>query len=333
MSSACKTDTLQHLNSQAMRSVYAKVKSVADTRTTVLFLGETGTGKGVVAKLLHKLSQRRSGPFVNFHCSTVPETLLDSELFGHERGAFTGAYKQHVGKFELARKGTLFLDEIGTISLASQLKLLKVLQDRTFQRVGGEKEIGVEVRVVAATNRDLEELCEQGAFRWDLYYRLNVFPILLAPLRERTEDIIPLAEYFLGRLNALYGKGIEGLQSEAASALIRYHWPGNIRELENIIERAYLLEQSPRIAPASLPAEFFKRKQPSQASLPVDIKQSLAEVRAAAVQQAEFNYLKSLLTAHKGSIAKSAQQAGISVRQLNNLMHKYHLHKEAFKSI
>lgn len=333
MPSVSRTDTLQHLNSPAMRTVYAKIKSVADTRTTVLFLGETGTGKGVAAKLLHELSQRRSGPFVNFHCSTVPDTLLDSELFGHERGAFTGAYKQHIGKFELARNGTLFLDEIGTISLTNQLKLLKVLQERTIQRVGGEKEIGVEVRVVSATNKDLEELCAQGAFRWDLYYRLNVFPILLPPLRERTDDILPLAEYFLGRFNTLYGKGIEGLQPEAASALITYHWPGNIRELENIIERAYLIEQSPRIAPASLPVELFNRKQPSLAFLTVDIKQPLAAVRAAAVQQAEFNYLKSLLRVHKGRIDRSAQQAGISVRQLNNLMHKYHLDKEAFKSI
>ncbi len=332
MSSFYRPHVLLHLRSPAMHKVYAKIKAVADTRTTVLFLGETGTGKGVVAKLLHELSQRRSGPFVNFHCSTVPETLLDRDLFGHVRGAFTGAYKQHIGKFELARNGTLFLDEIGTISLASQLKLLKVLQERTFQRVGGQKEIGVDVRVVSATNKDLEELCEQGAFRWDLYYRLNVFPILLPPLRERPEDIIPLAEYFLGGFNTLYGKGIEGLQPNAASALTTYHWPGNIRELENIIERAYLLEQSPRIVPTSLPAELFNRK-PSLASLPVDIKQTLAAIRAAAVQQAEFTYLKSLLTDHKGRIDRSAQQAGISVRQLNNLMHKYHLDKEAFKNI
>jgi len=231
------------------------------------------------------------------------------------------------------RNSGFLLDEIGTISLANQLKLLKVLQERTFQRVGGEKEIGVDVRIVSATNKDLEDLCEQSIFRWDLYYRLNVFPIFLPPLRERTDDIMPLAEYFLERFNTLYGKGIEGLQPDAAAALITYHWPGNIRELENIIERAYLLEQSPRIAPASLPAELFNRKQPFQASLPVDIKQPLAAVRAAAVQQAEFTYLKSLLTDHKGRIGRSAQQAGISVRQLNNLMHKYHLDKEAFKNI
>ncbi len=332
MPPAFDTRALLQLQSPAMHSVYAKIKSVADTRTTVLLLGETGTGKGVLTKLLHELSQRRSKPFVNFYCGAVPDSLLESELFGHEKGAFTGAHKRHLGKFELAENGTLFLDEIGTISLASQLKLLKVLQERTFQRVGGEREISADVRIIAATNHDLEEQCNQGSFRKDLYYRLNVFPIFVPPLRERKEDILALAEYFLAQLNALYGKCIQGLQTRVASSLVDYAWPGNIRELENLIERAYLLEQSSEISPQSLPAELFDQRQPPMTEVPVDITQPLANIRTAAVQQAELNYLRCLLEANQGRIDRSAARAGISVRQLYNLMHKYHLDKDTFKA-
>lgn len=331
MSSVFDPRALPQLKGPAMRAVYAKIKSVADTRTTVLFLGETGTGKGVASRLLHELSQRRAGPFVNFYCGAVPDSLLESELFGHERGAFTGAYRRHVGKFEMARNGTLFLDEIGTISLASQTKLLKVLQERTFQRVGGEQEIEADVRIIAATNHDLQELCNKGSFRRDLFYRLNVFPIFLPPLRERKEDIATLADYFLARLNAFYGKCIQRLQTRVVSALVDYAWPGNIRELENLIERAYLVEQSSEIRPESLPAELVGRRQPTLTEMPVDITQPLAHVRSAAVQQAELTYLRCLLANHQGRIDRSAAQAGISVRQLYNLMHKYHLDKEAFK--
>ena len=332
MQPAFDTRDLLQLQSPAMHSVYAKIKSVADTRTTVLLLGETGTGKGVLTRLLHELSQRRSKPFVSFYCGAVPESLLESELFGHEKGAFTGAHKRHLGKFELAENGTLFLDEIGTISLSSQLKLLKVLQERTFQRVGGEREISADVRIIAATNHDLEEQCNQGSFRKDLYYRLNVFPIFVPPLRERKEDILALAEYFLAQLNALYGKCIQCLQTRVASSLVDYAWPGNIRELENLIERAYLLEQSPEISPQSLPAELSDQRQPPMTEVPVDITQPLANIRSAAVQQAELNYLRCLLEANQGRIDRSAARAGISVRQLYNLMHKYHLEKETFKA-
>jgi transcriptional regulator with GAF, ATPase, and Fis domain len=326
------TRMMLQLKSAAMHSVYAKVKAVADTRTTVLLVGETGTGKGVMARLLHEMSPRRSGPFISLHCSAVPDSLLESELFGHERGAFTGAYKRHIGKFELARQGSLFLDEIGTISLASQTKLLKVLQDRTFQRIGGERELDVEARIIAATNHDLMDLCSRGFFRQDLFYRLNVFPIHLPPLRERREDIMALADHFLGQLNSMYGKGIVQLHPRVVAALLSHHWPGNIRELENLLERAYLLEQTRELNPRSFPAELLDLENVPLASISVDTTQTLAAVREAAVRQAEHTYLRRLLTANRGRIDRSAAQAGISVRQLNNLMHKYHLNKEDFKT-
>lgn len=319
------------LKSVAMQSVYSKVKSVADTRTTVLIVGETGTGKGVLARLLHDISQRRSGPFVNLHCSAIPDSLLESELFGHERGSFTGAYKRHLGKFELARQGTLFLDEISTISLASQSKFLQVLQEKSFQRIGGEKDIEVEARVIAATNQDLVELCAQGFFRQDLYYRLNVFPIHLPPLREHREDIMGLAAHFLRKLNKLYGKEVQQLHPQVAATLLSYHWPGNIRELENILEQAYIMEQTPQLTLKSFPPELLDPEQPVQASIQMDTSQSLAAVRDAAVRQVELAYLRNLLTANNGRIDQSAHQAGISVRQLNNLMHKYNLDRKSFK--
>ncbi len=319
------------LKSAAMQSVYSKVKSVADTRTTVLIAGETGTGKGVVARLLHDMSQRRTGPFVNLHCSAIPDSLLESELFGHEKGAFTGAYKRHLGKFELARQGTLFLDEISTIILASQTKLLQVLQEKTFQRIGGEKEVEVEARIIAATNQNLVELCDLGFFRQDLYYRLNVFPIHLPPLREHREDIMVLAAHFLRQLNKLYGKEIHQLHPQVASIMLSHHWPGNVRELENVLERAYILEQTPQLTLKSFPPELLDPEQPVKASIQMDTSQSLAVVRDAAVRQVELAYLRNLLAANDGRIDQSARQAGISVRQLNNLMHKYNLDKKSFK--
>jgi DNA-binding NtrC family response regulator len=294
-------------------------------------VGETGTGKGVVARLLHDMSQRRSGPFVNLHCSAIPDSLLESELFGHEKGSFTGAYKRHLGKFEQARQGTLFLDEISTISLASQTKLLQVLQEKTFQRIGGEKEVEVEARIIAATNQNLVELCDQGFFRQDLYYRLNIFPIHLPPLREHREDIMVLTAHFLRQLNELYGKEIHQLHPQVATTLLSHHWPGNVRELENVLERAYILEQTSQLTLKSLPPELLDPEQPVQASIQMDANQSLAAVRDAAVRQVELAYLRKLLAANKGRIDQSAHQAGISVRQLNNLMHKYNLDKKSFK--
>ncbi|HUK86414.1 MAG TPA: sigma-54 dependent transcriptional regulator, partial [Terriglobales bacterium] len=227
--------------SQKMQAVLALVERVAPTQATVLLGGETGVGKDLVARAIHQHSQRAAGPFVKINSTAIPETLLESELFGYEKGAFTGAAGSKPGKFELAHKGTLFLDEIGDVPPATQVKLLRVLQEREFERLGGTKTLHVDVRLIAATNRDLRSALEEGSFREDLYYRLNVVAIDIPPLRERKEDVPALAEHFLARFARESGKKIAGLAPEALKRLVDFHWPGNVRELENVMERAVTL--------------------------------------------------------------------------------------------
>jgi formate hydrogenlyase transcriptional activator len=227
-------------HSPALRSVLAEVKRVAPTDSTVLVLGETGTGKELIAHATHNLSPRCGRPFVKLNCAAIPFDLLESELFGHEKGAFTGAVAQKIGRFEMADKGTLFLDEIGDIPLALQPKLLRVLQEREFERLGSGRTHRIDVRLVAATHRDLNEMVARNEFRSDLYYRLNVFPILLPPLRERREDIQPLVSHFVERFAQRMGKHIEQIPQATMNALIAYSWPGNVRELQNLIERAVI---------------------------------------------------------------------------------------------
>ena len=224
-----------------LRRVLAHVELVAPTGSTVLVRGETGTGKELIARALHELSPRQGRPFVKLNCAAIPTGLLESELFGHERGAFTGAVGQKVGRFEMAHQGTLFLDEVGDIPLELQPKLLRVLQEQEFERVGGTKTIKVDVRMVAATHRDLAKMVADGRFREDLYYRLNVFPVTLPPLRERSDDIPRLVAHFTQRFARRMGRRIESIPPETMDALVRYRWPGNIRELQNIIERAVIL--------------------------------------------------------------------------------------------
>jgi transcriptional regulator with GAF, ATPase, and Fis domain len=226
-----------------MEQVRKLVSDVAATATTVLVTGQSGTGKELIARVIHDLSPRRKEPFVAVHCAALAENLLESELFGHERGAFTGAVAARKGRFELADGGTIFLDEIGEISAAVQVKLLRVLQEKEFERVGGMRPLSVDVRIVAATNKDLKAEIAAGRFREDLYYRLNVFPIALPSLAERREAILPLAEYFLKKFAAAFGKSIAGFSPAARSALENYPWPGNVRELQNVIERAMILAQ------------------------------------------------------------------------------------------
>ncbi|GAB4224893.1 MAG: sigma-54 dependent transcriptional regulator [Acidobacteriota bacterium] len=238
--------------SPAMRRVFEIVSKVAPSNATVLVLGETGTGKELVAQAIHRHSSRADGPFVKVNCAALPENLLESELFGHERGAFTGADRQRVGRFELASGGTLFLDEIGTMSAGTQAKVLRVLQEREFERLGGTRTIRADVRILAATNRDLEEAVEAGEFREDLYYRLNVVTIRMPPLRERKEDIVPLARHFLQRFALDLKKPIRGLSPAAIRVLQRHNWPGNIRELENTIERAVLMADGDVLEPEDL---------------------------------------------------------------------------------
>jgi transcriptional regulator with PAS, ATPase and Fis domain len=240
--------------SAPMREVLNFVRRVAASEaTTILLEGENGTGKDLVAKTLHYQSLRQAEPFIAINCAAIPETLLESELFGYEKGAFTDARSQKRGIFELADKGTLFLDEIGEIPTMLQAKLLRVLEEQTFRRLGGLKDIHLDLRVVAATNKNLREAVKEGAFRQDLYFRLNVIQILIPPLRERVEDIVPLTKFFIEHYNRKFKRNIEGVSDAAAKLLTSHDWPGNVRELRNALERAMILEESALITPSSLP--------------------------------------------------------------------------------
>ena len=317
-------------DSLLMKKVFEKVAMVAPTKSTVLITGETGTGKGVIARLIHGSSASRKGPFVTVHCGAIPENLIESELFGHEKGSFTGAVKRKAGRFEIASGGTIFLDEIGTISQAAQVRLLQVLQDKVFQRVGGETDIPMNARIVAAANVDLERLTKEGAFRSDLYFRLNVFPIEIPPLRERREDIALLAEGFLDQLSRQTPKDIGGIHPSVLEALRNYSWPGNVRELENLIERAFILESSHMLTPESFPADLFALDTPV-ASVPLDLSLPLAEVRNQAKEYAERRYLKELLAECRGRIGRTAERAGITPRQLHKLLTRYKIDKIEFR--
>jgi DNA-binding NtrC family response regulator len=327
-----QSDSLELIQtkSSVMKKVLDKVRSVAPTKSTVLLTGETGTGKGELAKLIHRHSNRREAQFISAHCGAIPDTLIESELFGHEKGAFTGAVRRKLGKFEIASGGTIFLDEVGTITPSAQIKLLQVLQDRTFQRVGGEVTIEVDVRIIAATNTDLREMCDEGQFRKDLYYRLNVFPVEVPPLKERAEDIPHLVEVFLRRLNRFNSKEIREVHPQVMEAFRSYSWPGNIRELENLLERSYILEASSVLSPENFPNELFASEALSP-GVSVDTRFTLAEIRSRGIEDIERRYLKQLLARNKGKIKDCAQDAGITTRQLHKLMKKHGMRKEEFK--
>jgi len=319
-----------HTRSPRMLQTFEKVKSVAPTKTTVLLLGDTGVGKGMVAKLIHQHSSRKDEAFVHVHCGALPDTLVESELFGYEKGAFTGAAKRKLGRFDSAQKGTIFLDEINTISGAMQIKLLQVLQERVFQRVGGESPIEADVRVIAASNSDLQQLCDEGLFRKDLYYRLSVFPLEIPSLQQRSEDIPDWVNYLIDWFNKLYSKEIQDADPVVVKALQEYSWPGNIRELENVIERAYILETTHILRPESFPQELFTDKNYT-ADVELDISLPLAEVRRKSLDQLEQQYLKEVMTKHKGRINRAAETAGITTRQLHKLLSKYGIRKEEYK--
>ncbi|OPZ31611.1 MAG: Transcriptional regulatory protein ZraR [Lentisphaerae bacterium ADurb.BinA184] len=317
-----------------MREVLSEMQLAAPTKTTVLLTGETGTGKGVMAKIIHQHSNRKDAPFVSVHCGAIPDTLLESELFGYEKGAFTGAMQRRLGKFEIARGGTLFLDEIGTVSPAAQVKLLQAVQDHVVQRLGSDALVEVDVRVIAATNVDLKALCDRGLFRSDLYYRLSVFPIAIPPLRERLEDLPLLADSFLRKFNRQVGKNLRGVAPDVMKALAAYAWPGNVREMENLFERAFILERSPILTSASFPREMMAGAGPAGRPVegPADPSQTLAEAQRAGLDRVRRHYLDAQLRAHAGRVARTARAAGISPRQLAKLMRRLDLRKEDYKA-
>jgi len=304
--------------SPAMKGVMETVKKVAPSDSTVLISGETGVGKELVARAVHEASPRRRHPFVKINCAAIPETLMESELFGHEKGAFTGAATGKPGRFEIADRGTVFLDEVGETPYSAQVKLLNVLQDRCFERVGGVKNIRVDVRVVAATNRDLPEAVRSGKFRADLFYRLNVIPVAIPPLRERKEDLIPLSEHFLEKFSARYRKRKCRLSAEALSALGLYDWPGNIRELENVLERMVLLHDSEVLGLEHLPVEIRGADTGKQASGLLEKKNALSRV-------AEKQMIAEALEKTGQNRTRAATVLGISRRALQNKIREYGL--------
>jgi DNA-binding NtrC family response regulator len=312
-----------------MHQVFELISNLGHTATTVLIEGETGTGKEQVAKAIHAVSQIRNGPFVAINCAAVPETLLESELFGHERGAFTSAVAQRTGRFELANMGTLFLDEVGDIPAAMQAKLLRVLQERRFERVGGTESIEVDVRVLAATNRSLQRLVKQGTFREDLYYRLNVVKIDLPPLRERAEDIPLLATHFTQKY-ILPGHPPRQVSPQAMDLLLHYRWPGNIRELENAIERACVTAQDGTIRPEDLPSEVMTPTKPRR-PFAIDLHRPLPEVLNEATAEIEQQYIRKALKKSHGNIGRCAKLCGLSRRSISAKIAEYGINKSVFK--
>ena len=239
--------------SKAMKEIFGMVRQIADSKSTVLVMGESGTGKELISRAIHYNGNRKNSPFVTINCAAIPETLIENELFGHEKGSFTNAIEKKLGRFEVAHQGTLFLDEIGELSLSTQAKILRFLEEKEFNRVGGSKTIKVDVRLITATNRDLNQLLKKGVFREDLYYRINVVPIIIPPLRERKEDIPPLLDHFIKKYNEEGHKKVKGVSKEALEFIMNYEWPGNIRELENSIERVIALTSNEYIQPDELP--------------------------------------------------------------------------------
>jgi DNA-binding NtrC family response regulator len=298
--------------SRALGEVRLLIERVAPTPATVLITGESGTGKELVARSLHGLSPRARGPFIKVNCAAIPEPLLESELFGYERGAFTGAGRRKPGRFELADGGTLFLDEIGELPLPEQPKLLRALQESRFYRVGGTEIVQVDVRIVAATNRDLREGVATGRFREDLFYRLNVVPIPIPPLRERPEDVVELSEHFLRRAAARHGRPIQGFDPATLGALTTHRWPGNIRELENAIERAVLLCASTTLLPSDLPPEIVSVAEPGLEEAPA----SLRDRVRSATRRLEQGAIEDALRETGGNVTQAAQRLGLSRRGL-----------------
>jgi Nif-specific regulatory protein len=309
-------------NSNAMRSVYLHVEQVAPSDTTVLIRGESGVGKELVARAVHQQSRRAGKVFVKFNCAALPESIIESELFGHEKGAFTGAISMRQGRFEIANRGTIFLDEIGDLTPPTQVKLLRVLQEREFERVGSNVPLKCDVRVIAATSRNLEEMMEAGTFRQDLYYRLNVFPVYIPPLRERKADLLQLADHFLEKYALRAGRRIRRISTAAIDMLMAYHWPGNVRELENCIERAVLLCSGDSIEAHHLPPTL---QMPGRdGKLPGGTLES-------AVRGLEHEMICAELKRTRGNMAEAARTLGITERIMGLRVKEYQVDVKRFK--
>ena len=310
--------------SEAIKRAVAETQRVAQTEATVLLLGESGTGKELFARAVHHLSARRDRPFVAINCAAIPETLIENELFGHERGAFTGAGDRRLGKFELASSGTVFLDEIGELPLAVQGKLLRVIEEKVVDRIGGRAPVPVDVRVIAATNRDLKADVETGAFRRDLFFRLAVFPLEIPPLRERESDIELLAKHFAAELGKEL-RGREAILSDEALAVLHDHsWPGNVRELENAIERACILSDTMKIEAKDLGLNT-KTNEDSEAMKSFDLRGTLSEAAQRAVRCVERQKIVQALAASKGNKMQAAEQLGVSYKTLLTKIKDYEL--------
>jgi Nif-specific regulatory protein len=311
-------------NSSLMNDLYGLIEKVAPINTTVMIRGESGVGKELIAEAIHKASARKNGPFVKVNCSALPENLIESELFGHEKGSFTGADTQHVGRFELADGGTIFLDEIGDVPLSIQVKLLRVLQQRQFERVGGTKTIDVNVRVITATNRNLEEMIKQNLFREDFYYRISVFPIYVPALRERRADIPILVDHFIDKLNRINGTSVKRITSGALDLLMVYHWPGNIRELENVIERSMVLSIDDVIRSYNLPPTLQTASSSGTSS-----KGTLEMV----LDKVEKQMILDTLISTRGNSAKAAHALGVSERIIGLRIQKYDIDVQNYKHL
>ena len=320
-------------HSSAMRSVYAEMQKVARSSATVLLLGESGTGKELLAQAIHYASDRRNGPFVAVNCAALPEGLIESELFGHEKGAFTGAIRQRIGRFEEASSGTLFLDEIGDIPVQTQVKLLRVLQEKVFERVGSQQSIRTHARIIAATSRNLESMKNEGRFREDLYFRLAVLPIAVPPLRRRKDDIVSLADYFLTKYNKQYGKHVNRLSTPAINMLMSYHWPGNVRELENMIERAVIMSNSSVINAIDLPPSLQTAAATGTESLLPN--RSAAPEPGAALETLTAAFESELITAALkrtgGNVSAAARDLGTTIRKLNYRIRRLRIDPNQYK--
>lgn len=310
----------------SMRAIYSQIAQVAESLATVLIRGESGTGKELTARAIHHASPRKNKTFIAINCAALPENLIESELFGHEKGSFTGAINQRKGRFELANGGTLFLDEIGDIGLSVQVKLLRFLQEKTFERVGGNEQMKVDVRVLAATSRNLEQEMANGKFREDLYYRLNVFPIHMPPLRERRSDIMLLADFFLGKYNKIYNKNIKRISTPAINMMMLYHWPGNVRELENCIERAVLTASDEVVHAYDLPPSLQTPQETNTEILP-KTGANLTNMVASYERELIVEALKS----NRGSVAAAARALGSTQRIIHYKIEKLKIEPDNYR--